>query len=267
MKKFIIGLVIGLVIAGSIGVVAYTLNANQVSYTPSDKTWKVKTVEEAINDMKKNGTSKKVCTKVSGTDLAVGSKYECNPSLDGEAKYNFYVLRVDGNAVKLIMERNISDTVGSARTMNWQTAMNFFRNGAGKNLGWKVDVELPRAQDIADAVGNTGWNTAEKDYNEWFCLETNKKDTTSSPYCYNNTQNTQWLWNYTRECTDWKCSNSLDSNYAYGYWTGDMVSKQLDTTARAWFVFRFGDLSDTDVSDTANHGVRPVITISKSNIS
>ena len=46
MKKYIIGFMLGAILFGSIGVVAYTLNANQVSYTPSDKNWKVKTVEE-----------------------------------------------------------------------------------------------------------------------------------------------------------------------------------------------------------------------------
>ena len=123
--------------------------------------------------------------------------------------------------------------------------------------------------------GNCAWKRGvyakksrvqDKDNKGWFCLETNKQDTTSNPYCYNNTQKTQWLWNYTRECADWKCSNSLDSNYAYGYWTGDMISKQLDTTARAWHVLRYGRLSRADVSDTSNNGVRPVITINKSNI-
>ena len=153
------------------------------------------------------------------------------------------------------------------KIMDWKTAMNFFRNGAGKNLNWKTGVELPRAQDIADAVGNTSWNLQDKDYNGWFCLETNKQDTTSYPYCYNNTQKTGWLWNYTRECADWKCSNSLDSNYAYGYWTGDMVSKQLDTTARALGVSREGYLRGDSVSITAYDGVRPVITVSKANLS
>ena len=267
MKKYILTIIICGIIFTSIGVFAGSYNAKQISYTPSDNTWKVSNVKDAIDDIKDKGVYKKVCTKVSGTDLAVGSKYECNPSLDGETKYNFYVLRTEGNAVKLIMERNITDTVGSARTMNWQTAMDFFRNGAGKNLGWKTAVELPRAQDIADAVGNTGWKTAEKDYNGWFCLETNKQDTTTNPYCYNNTQKTEWLWNYTRECADWHCSNSLDSNYAYGYWTGDMVSKQLDTTARVWDVIRGGHLYSASVSNAASRGVRPVITLSKSNLS
>ena len=266
MKKIILTAIISGLICGSIGVFAGSYNAKQISFTPEDNTWKVNTVGSALDDIKKNGTSKKICTKLDGESLAVGSKYECNPSLDGETKYNFYVLRVEGNAVKLIMERNITDEVGSNRTSDWKTAMNFFRNGTGKSLGWKTQVELPRAQDIADAVGNTGWKTAEKDYNGWFCLETNKQDTTTNPYCYNNTQKTEWLWNYTRECADWHCSNSLDSNYAYGYWTGDMVSKQLDTTAPAWNVGRSGNLGTDTVSDTASYGVRPVITISKSNI-
>ena len=51
--------------------------------------------------------------------------------------------------------------------------------------------------------------------------------TTSNPYCYNNTQKTEWLRNYTRECVNWKCSNTLDYGYAYGYWAGIWYQNNL----------------------------------------
>lgn len=82
--KIIMSVLITMIITGSItGVVAYTLNASDVSYTPKDNTWEVSSVQEAITDIKKNGTSKKFCTLKSGTVLAVGSMYECDPGDGG----------------------------------------------------------------------------------------------------------------------------------------------------------------------------------------
>ena len=276
MKKYILGLLTGIIIVGSIGVVAYQMNANQITYEPKDKSWKVTTVKEAVDDIKENGTVKKICKLKSGEALTVGSKYECNPNGDGQTKYNFFVLRVDSKTVKLIMERNITDTVGSAKTMNWNTAVNFFRNGAGKNLNWNVAVELPDAQDIAEAVGNTSWDMFTQNYEGWFCI--GLKDKLSCGYGQNWQNATseaiaavkpyRYLFNYTRECTNFGCdeSTSLDSNYAYGYWTRDLVINQTDSTVRAWKVFRHGDILSSVITESSQHGVRPVITINKNQI-
>ena len=269
MKKIFMGFMIGLLIS-SLGVFAYQMNATQITYEPKDTSWNVKTVKAAIDDIKQNGTVKKVCKLKSGEALTIGSKYECNPSLDGTTKYNFYVLRVDGEAVKLIMERNITDTVlvDGKRTVDWNTAMNFFRSGLGKNLGWKVNVELPRAQDIADAVGNTEWNTAEKDYTGWFCLATKVQDFTGSPFCGDQSSQ-NYLYDYTRDCANWGCSHSLDSSYAMAYWTGDTINDTNSTAtsyARGWRVLRLGTLRFDGLHDKTETGVRPVITINKNQI-
>ncbi len=263
--KVIVAFIFGILITSTIGVVAYTINAKDVSFTPSNKNWKVTNVKEALDDINSKGLNKRICTLIEGNPLEIGSKYECNPSGDKTTKYNFFILKVDNDTVKLIMERNISDFVGSSKTMNWQSAMNFFRNGPGKSLNWIVNVELPRAQDIADAVGNTGWNLADKDYNGWFCLATRQQDYSSPPFCGNqSTKN--FLYDYTKECSGQGCSNSLDSSYAQGYWTGDVVNRLLDKTTRVWLVGGEGILGSNDVSSSTHSGVRPVITISKSNL-
>ena len=54
MKKYIgyvIAVVIGGIITAGLGVAAYAYNANNIEYSPSDKTWKVSTVAEAINSL------------------------------------------------------------------------------------------------------------------------------------------------------------------------------------------------------------------------
>ena len=62
--------ILGGIIFGSItGVVAYTINAKDVTYTPKDNNWNVKNVEEAINDLylkDKNILTNKL------TDVALG---------------------------------------------------------------------------------------------------------------------------------------------------------------------------------------------------
>lgn len=53
MKKFILGIVIGGIVFGTIGsVVAYNYNAKDIGYTPSDNTWEVNNVGDALKDLK-----------------------------------------------------------------------------------------------------------------------------------------------------------------------------------------------------------------------
>ena len=52
MKKFILGIVIGGIVFGTIGsVVAYNYNAKDIGYTPSDSSWNVNNVSDAIKDL------------------------------------------------------------------------------------------------------------------------------------------------------------------------------------------------------------------------
>ena len=55
-KRDVFFLIIGIIIAGSIGVFAYSYKASDISYTPKDKDWNVKTVQEAITDLYENKT-------------------------------------------------------------------------------------------------------------------------------------------------------------------------------------------------------------------
>lgn len=60
MKKTILGVVLGIVIGATTTVVASTLLASNVSYTPKDKNWKVSNVEDAIDDLYSNGGGKTI---------------------------------------------------------------------------------------------------------------------------------------------------------------------------------------------------------------
>ncbi len=125
---------------------------------------------------------------------------------------------------------------------------------------WKNTARLITANEIAKITGHSTFD-ASKAGQAWFCLDTNKSDTTN--YCAKEkgTSKYAWLFDYTIGCTDYGCNVSDSSTY--GYWTSTLYK---DDTHGAWRVYRDGSLSVGSVSYPAV-GIRPVITISKSNIS
>ena len=248
-KKPIFMFVLGLVIAGSIGVIAVNLSANNISYGNG-------TVKDALDEL--YSSSKGVsCLYLSGTKGQIGSRYICDPG-DGVAR-NFYILKVDTNEVKLIMEQNLSDTVGTQKMLDWDTAMSFFFTGAGSDIktSWKnvSDISLPDASDIAAATNITSWDGSTSMNDPYFGGSTSAR------------VNYTWLYNYTRGCVAvGSCSNEYgdtDQNHAYGYWTSSSVS---DNQNSAWQATRGGNLEKSIKSYSTYSGVRPVITMQKTQL-
>ena len=284
--KMIFAFILGIVISGTVvyasGILARTVTYdNSVSNLKDSNGNDVVDVQTAIDILldkaeNVNGLSKRVCTYVSegsfGQEGQIGAKYSCDPG-DGVLR-NFYILAVDTNKVKLIMDRNI--TQGSSQTiMTWMNAMKYFRTGAGAatKAAWTnvIDVDLPSAQTIANAVGNTSWNMEDKDDKGWFYFDKNGSTYGQTQVANDsNLSNYRWLYNYTRECSAYGCDSatSLGSTEAIGYWTRDIVAQNSDTTCphRTWFVRRHGYLRNDSVSNDTAYGVRPVITILKSNL-
>ena len=269
--KLIIGIIIGALISGVTIYAATQLYANQISYKDG-------TVEDALNDIYTKIDVDKVCMFISnqyGSKGQIGAKYVCNPG-DGNT-YIFYLLKKDGNQVKLIMEKNITDSVGSNVTMSWTDAIAFFSSGhAGyaTKQAWNkvINVDLPDAQDIVDATlvvnpkNDWSFNAATSEPT-WWCLGSHEQDQPSGPlYCPSNTtqQKAGWLFGYTRGCASRGCvlEYSDSNSYPYGYWTNNLSTNSNN----AWNVFRNGYLGYDTVSNTSNYGVRPVITVLASEI-
>ena len=126
---------------------------------------------------------------------------------------------------------------------------------------WKSDLNprLITANEIAKITGNTGWDS-NKEKQPWFCLDTNKSDTTNWCSKAQGTSKYAWLFDYTNGCTSYGC-NKADSS-TWGYWTSIPLK---DNSIYAWRVSRDGYLEYDRVTGT-DRGIRPVITISKSNI-
>ena len=74
IKNPIFTFIIGLVLAGSVvGVVAYNYNAKDIGYTPSDSSWEVNNVEEALKDLKANHSASNISLIYSKTHTMNGS--------------------------------------------------------------------------------------------------------------------------------------------------------------------------------------------------
>ena len=166
---------------------------------------------------------------------AAGAVYTCDL---GDGARTFYVLKEDGDNVKLLMNENLVDDVTWCIS-GWDISCE--GDGAkaalaDKTSGWKKlykvggTVELPSGQDIADAMGDTKW-----------------------PDYYTGTVGPTWLW------------VNFDGDYGpNGYWTSTAYSV---VPSHAWYVDFAGYLFHYYVDNDDHYGVRPVITISKANMS
>ena len=224
----------------------------------------------------------KVCHFVDntyGNAGEIGAKYECSLG-DGVTRI-FYLLKKDtiDNTVKLIFEKNVSDLIGSSKTMSYANAMSFFNQG---NSGYTVkqawtkaiNVELPTAQDIIDASlainPKNGWSFDLETDDDWWCFGSHLQDNpldNGESYCTNNAaqQKAAWLFDYTYDCEDSGCVHNYEDENGNpgGYWTSDLLNVYPD---EAWYVDHNGRLSVTDKTRTNKNGVRPVITIYPTNL-
>ena len=178
---------------------------------------------------------------------AIGAVYKCDL---GDGERIFYVLKEEGANVKLIMEENISNSVlwcymeygnecgGSVALRHLNSRI----SGWTKLRGEGGTVELPAAQDIADAMNNTEWTA----------------DLTNKDFLI--AQEQAWL-RINLESTD-----TID-DFPSGYWTATPGPTDPTPHASTWVVSASSGLDAGDAIWDGGYGVRPVITISKENMS
>ena len=124
---------------------------------------------------------------------------------------------------------------------------------------WKSDLNprLITANEIAKITEHPTFD-ARKTGQSSFYFDSNNQTQKANA---SNKSKYAWLFDYTYDCTSYGCNKSNSSTY--GYWTS---TRKIDGSAYVWRVTKFGNLYNGDVTTIVN-GIRPVITISKSNIS
>ena len=119
-------------------------------------------------------------------------------------------------------------------------------------------ARLITASEIATITGNSSFVEATTPYTSWFYFDSNDYTQTATT---TGASNYAWLFDYTNGCTSYGCNIDDESNY--GYWTSTAIP---DVPTIAWDVYRYGYLKNNDVGRVDRVGVRPVITILKSNL-
>ncbi len=163
----------------------------------------------------------------------------------------------EGNAtVNVILDHNTTANVAWNSTGNNSEMKEVKTKLEEDTSTWKNTARLITANEVAKITGNTGFD-ASKENQPWFYLDSNNQTQTANS---SNKSKYAWLFDYTKECTNYGCDTSDSSNY--GYWTN---SSYKGNSTYAWLVSRDGYLRSAIVT-LADRGVRPVITISKSNV-
>ena len=198
-----------------------------------------------------NPVSGKKCTGYTETNSTKETKSGC---------MKWYVFNdKEGNAtVNVIVDHNTTAEVAWNLTGNNSEMKEVKIKLENDTKDWKNTARLITASEIAKITGNTGFDTSKNQ--DWFCLDTNKPDTANWCAKSQGTSEYDWLFDYTYDCTNYGC-NISDSN-TWGYWTS---SPDKGNSAYAWRVRWNGNLLNGVVGST-DFGIRPVITISKSNI-
>ena len=159
----------------------------------------------------------------------------------------------EGNAtVNVILDHNTTARVAYNSTGNNSEMKEVADALKTDTKDWKNTARLITANEIAKITGHPTFDATQTGQS-WFCLDTNQSDTTNWCSKAQGKSEYAWLFDYTYECTNYGCNTSDLSTW--GYWT----------STSSWHVSRFGHLSNTN-ANYADSGVRPVITISKSNI-
>ena len=176
--------------------------------------------------------------------------------------------KINAKGPKEILDQLKNDTDGWQGTI---TPSNYIMNQTGEksNANYTIDystykARLITAQEIATITDYSGWDekvAASKYY--YFDSKTTSESTTCKS---GDTSGCTYGWLYDRtstDCTDYGCLNNSDQQ-TLGYWT---ASSRASVANFAWFVRYVGSLRYANVTYSRNYGLRPVITVSKSNLS
>ena len=228
-----------------IGIDGYVVSNGKVDKVSTTKSFKNGTAVY-YNPETGNKCSKEAAKSTTGTKSGCMKWYVFNDK--------------EGNAtVNVILDHNTTANVAWNSTGSNSEMKEVKKALENDTKDWKNTARLITANEVAKITGNTNWD-ASKESQTLFCLDTNQSDGTNHCAKTKGTSKYTWLFDYTSVCTDYGCNISDSSNW--GYWTSIPYK---DNTINVWVVNSYGSLTLDYVTRTVV-GIRPVITISKSNI-
>ena len=228
---------------------------------------------------------------ISPSGLSIGDEYTYQ--VNDSDKFTFYVLSIDDTKVNLIMDRNIcedgtTETQQKKCTIAWDsrfgnrkgpvTAMQGLYN-ATKNWDnvYNIDLEYDDILELTNAGYSTengykGINIIDgvgkiinKEENELVSIGTELEPLKARLPLFSEvygTDGNHCTWN-TNSCPLWLKTNILGYPLTEGYW---LLSSSPNSSILS-SVIRAGRLAAYEVNDTNWFGIRPVITILKSDLS
>ena len=173
----------------------------------------------------------------------------------------FYIYDDSGDTYKMILDHNTTAKVAyeTSGTYKEYEQASIKSTVDSDTTGWVGSPRLITANEIATITNTTTYDGSDS---KWFYFNgtgDNKQTQASSSRGDNEYA---WLFDYTNGCESFGC-NTADSS-TNGYWTSSPVSVR---SYYAWRVRNYGRLNYSNVDDGDNYGVRPVITLSKSEFS
>ena len=225
-----------------IGIDGYVVNNGEVKKVSTTKSFKNGTAVY-YNPETGNKCSKEAAKSTTGTKSGCMKWYVFNDK--------------EGNAtVNVILDHNTTANVAYNSTGS-NSEMKEVKKALENDTGtWKNTARLITANEVAKITKHPTFNV-NKENQDWFYLDSNNITLTVNS---TNKSKYAWLFDYTNECTSYGCNVSDSSTW--GYWTS---SPYKGNSTQAWRVVRNGYLGGNGVIFTGD-GIRPVITISKSNI-
>ena len=158
-----------------------------------------------------------------------------------------------------VLTQLASDTSSWAGVPTRTDSYNFSNGTATYTINYNTyKARLITSAEIATITKNSTYNETTATTANWFYFDSNNQTLTATTP---GASNYEWLFDYTNGCTIYGCNIADASNF--GYWTSIAVT---GIGNQAWRVKCDGRLAFYDVNSAGNIGVRPVITISKSNI-
>ena len=215
--------------------------------------------------------SENICTLVSGGENEIGSKYECE--VKKGKKFNFFVLsKNDNGSTNLIMERNICENGKVATTDNpcfvaWQssgnnvegpvTAYNYLYK-ATKDWNKVLNINIDYIDEGTGSYGYGGIITTKKT-----TIITNNLDSALGSY-----ENLKARLPHKTEISSITTSKGFLYDFlqgqtnpisgVLGYWVNASSSSN---SGNAFTAVSSSKLSENDVNNNTDYGIRPVITI------